>query len=240
MMPFAKMGRHAFAIADLSRQTGAMSVLTPASELGQTLAMERLIAVLIIDEVAAAVPLARALLAGGVRVMELTWRTDAALDSLKAIREAVPEMVIGLGTLLDPEQAVAAADAGAHFGVSPGVNLEVIRAAHGVGLPFGPGVMTPTDIDTAMREGCRILKFFPAESSGGLSHLRNIAAPFLHLGPKFVPLGGVSLKNLDTYLAEPLVTAVGGSWLAPRDLVRAGDWAGIEALAREARSLVAG
>jgi len=240
MMPIAKMGRHAFAIVDLSRQTGAMPVLTPESELGQTLAEERLIAVLIIDEVAAAVPLARALLAGGVRVMELTWRTDAALDSLKAIRAAVPEMVVGLGTLLDPEQAVAAADAGAHFGVSPGVNIEVIRAAHGVGLPFGPGVMTPTDIDVAMREGCRILKFFPAESAGGLSHLRNIAAPFLHLGPQFIPLGGVSLSNLRSYLDEPLVTAVGGSWLAPRNLVQAGEWGRIEALAREARSLICG
>lgn len=232
------LGKNVLQGRAFSFQGDAMSVLTPESELGQSLAQERLIAVLIIDEVASAVPLARALLAGGVRVMELTWRTDAALDSMKAIRAAVPEMVVGLGTLLDPEQAVAAAEAGAHFGVSPGVNVEVIRAAHGAGLPFGPGVMTPTDIDTALREGCRILKFFPAESSGGLSHLRNIAAPFLHMGPKFVPLGGVSLTNVKSYLAEPLVAAVGGSWLAPRDLVREGEWGRIEELAREARSLV--
>jgi 2-dehydro-3-deoxyphosphogluconate aldolase/(4S)-4-hydroxy-2-oxoglutarate aldolase len=217
-----------------------MSLLTPESGIGLALSQARLIAVLVIDEIAAAVPVAEALLRGGVTAMELTLRTPVAFDAAAAIREACPEMHIGLGTILSPDQVVAALAAGAEFGVSPGVNPEIIRKAKQAGLPFGPGVMSPTDVDVAIREGCRLLKFFPAESAGGLKHLTNIAAPFAHLGPRFVPLGGINLANLKTWLDHELIAAVGGSWLAPREVIRAKDWAKIEANAREAMAVARG
>lgn len=216
-----------------------MNFLTPDSGIGKKLGDTRLVAVLVIDALADAVPLAEALLRGGVTAMELTLRTPVAFDCAAAIREACPEMCIGIGTILSPEQIAPALAAGAEFGVSPGVNPEVLREAAKAGLPFGPGVMTPTDVDIALREGCRLLKFFPAESSGGLAHLKNIAAPYAHLGPKFLPLGGVNLGNLKHYLSSELVAAVGGSWLAPRPLIQAQDWAQIETNAREAIATIA-
>lgn len=215
-----------------------MSSLSPDSGIGKTLADAKLIAVLVVDELEAAVPLAKALLRGGVSAMELTLRTPVAFAAAAAIREACPEMRLGIGTILSTEQVDEALAAGAEFGVSPGVNPEIVRRASQVGLPFGPGVMTPTDIDVAIREGCRLLKFFPAESAGGLKHLANIAAPFAHLGPKFVPLGGIHPGNLGAWLASDLVAAVGGSWLAPREAIRARDWKTIEANAREAMAVV--
>ncbi len=214
-----------------------MSALTPESDLGRKLAQSKVLAVLVIDDLDSAVPVAEALQAGGVDAMELTLRTPVALDAAKAIRESCPEMMVGIGTVLTAEQVDQASQTGAHFGVSPGVNPEVMRRASEVGLPFGPGVMTPTDIDIAIREGTRLLKFFPAGSSGGLAHLKNIAAPFAHLGLGFVPLGGVNVKNLATYLESELITAVGGSWLAPRDVIQNQEWKQIEANAREAREI---
>lgn len=198
----------------------------------------RLIAVLVIDELEDAVPVAEALLRGGVTAMELTLRTPVAFDAAAAVRETCPEMCLGIGTILSPDQVVPALTAGAHFGVAPGVNPEVIRKAAEAGLPFGPGVMTPTDIDLAIREGCRLLKFFPAGSAGGLDHLKNIAAPYAHFGVRFIPLGGVNAGNLREWLASDLIAAVGGSWLAPREVIRAKDWATIEANAREARAIL--
>ena len=213
-----------------------MSDLTPETGIGKAIVDARIIAVLVIDDAAAALPVAESLLAGGVTAMELTLRTPAALEAAARIREACPEMMVGIGTILFPDQVEAALAAGASFGVSPGVNPAIIRQAKAVGLPFGPGIMTPTDIDMAIQEGCRLLKFFPAESSGGLAHLKNIAAPYAHLGPKFIPLGGVSLANMMTYLNSDLIAAVGGSWLAPRDLIQQQDWKKIENNAREAIS----
>ncbi|HRQ89475.1 MAG TPA: bifunctional 4-hydroxy-2-oxoglutarate aldolase/2-dehydro-3-deoxy-phosphogluconate aldolase [Bacteroidia bacterium] len=211
-----------------------MSILSPESGIGKALCEARIIAVLVIDDAGDAVPLAEALLRGGVRAMELTLRTPVALEAAAAIRAALPEMHLGIGTLLTPDQIAPALAAGAAFGVAPGVNAEMIRKAAEAGLPFGPGVMTPSDVDLAIREGCRLLKFFPAGSSGGLAHLQNIAAPFAHLGPKFVPLGGINLGNLKTWLDSDLVAAVGGSWIAPREAIRAKDWGRIEENAREA------
>lgn len=214
-----------------------MSQLVPESGIGRALAEARLIAVLVVDELEAAVPLAEALLRGGVSAMELTLRTPVAFEAAAAIRAACPEMRLGLGTILSSDQIVPALAAGAEFGVSPGINPEIVRRAAEAGLPFGPGVMTPTDVDVAIREGCRLLKFFPAESAGGLAHLKNIAAPFAHLGPKFVPLGGIHLGNLRTWLDSDLVAAVGGSWIAPRDSIQAKDWKRIEENAREAMAV---
>jgi len=160
------------------------------------------------------------------------------MDALAAIRQSVPEMLVGIGTILTADQVPQVVSAGAAFGVSPGVNPRVVEAALENSLPFAPGVATPTDIELALSLGCRRLKFFPAELSGGLPYLRSIAAPYNHLGLKYVPLGGVSLKNLAEYLTEPLITAVGGSWLAPRDAIVNKDWPQIEKNAREACNAV--
>lgn len=196
------------------------------------------IAVLMIDRPDDAVPLARALLAGGVDAIELTLRTDAALECLRRIRAEVPEMTIGVGTILTTQQANEAKAAGASFGVAPGMNPRVVAEAQRIGLPFAPGVCTPTDIELAIEAGCRVLKFFPSEPSGGLTYLRTISAPFMHLGVQFIPLGGVGPANAAQYLQEPSVLALGGSWLAPRELIAKGDWAAITHLALEATRIV--
>ena len=170
--------------------------------------------------------------------MELTLRTEAALGALRRIRAAVPEMLAGVGTVLTPAQADDAKYAGAEFAVSPGMNPRVVKAADDAGLPFAPGILTPSDIEQALECGCRMLKFFPAESSGGLAYLKAMAAPYLHLGVSFIPLGGVNEKNMASYLADPLIDAVGGSWLAPRDAIREGRWDEITALAKAAREII--
>ncbi len=194
------------------------------------------IAVLILEEAEHAVPLAEALLTGGVTAMELTLRTPAAIPALKAICEKVPGMLAGIGTILTPEQVDEVVAAGAAFGVAPGLNPRVVKHAQSKGLPFAPGIATPSDIELAVELGCRELKFFPAEPSGGLPYLSSIAAPFAHLGVSFIPLGGINPENMTEYLANPAVPAIGGSWLAPRDLIEARDWPAITALAGEART----
>jgi 2-dehydro-3-deoxyphosphogluconate aldolase / (4S)-4-hydroxy-2-oxoglutarate aldolase len=194
--------------------------------------------VLIVDRVEDAVPLAKSLLDGGVGVMELTLRTEAALGALKAIRSAVPEMLAGVGTILTPAQVTEVKEAGAAFGVAPGVSRRVMEAAQKAGLSFAPGILTPSDIEAALEYDCRLLKLFPAEPAGGLAYLKAMAAPYAHLGLKFVPLGGVNAKNMGTYLADPLISALGGSWLAPREAILAGDWKKITGLAAEAVEII--
>lgn len=206
--------------------------------LAQKIEATGIVAVLVIDRVEDAVPLARALLAGGVDVMELTLRTPAALDALKAIRAAVPEMVAGAGTILTPEQVRQTIEADAAFGVAPGLNPRVLNAAREAGLSFAPGILTPSDIELAVEHGCRILKFFPAEPSGGLAYLKAASAPYAHLGLRFIPLGGLNAKNMASYLADASVSALGGSWLAPRDLIKAQAWDQITALATEAIKII--
>ena len=153
------------------------------------------VAVLIIDEVRHAVPMARALLKGGVDAIELTLRTPAAVDSAKAIKKEVPEMTLGFGTVLTVDQVKAVVDVGADFAVSPGCNPKIIAEARKQGLDFAPGIMTPTDIEIAVEQGCRILKFFPAETSGGMKHLEGMSAPYNHLGLKFIPLGRMQYRE---------------------------------------------
>lgn len=196
------------------------------------------VAVLVIDDVKQAVPLAESLLAGGIDVMELTLRTPAAIDALRAIRRDVPDMLAGIGTILTPEQVGQVRDIGGAFGVAPGTNRRVVEAARAAGLPFVPGIATPSDLEAALELGCSQVKFFPAEACGGLDYLRSMAAPYAHLGVRFIPLGGLKLENMGTYLIDPLVLAVGGSWLAPRNLVQAQDWLAIRELAAAARSQV--
>lgn len=195
------------------------------------------VAVLTVESADDAVAVAEALLAGGVRAVELTLRTPAALDALSAVRRRVPDMLVGAGTVLTPGQVRQVRDAGAAFGVSPGLSPRVLDEAARVGLPFGPGVCTPSDIERALEYDRRFLKFFPAEPSGGLAYLRVIAAPYAHLGIRYLPLGGVTETNLADYLTEPLIGAVGGTWLAPPAAIRAGDCAGITATAGRAAAI---
>lgn len=208
-------------------------------EAAKRICARRVVAVLVIEQASDAVPVARALVDGGVDIMELTLRTDAALDALRAVSAEVPEMLAGVGTILTPAQVIEVTDAGAAFGVAPGVNPRVLQAASDAGLPFAPGIMTPTDIEVALEYGCQVLKFFPAGSAGGLAHLNNIAAPYQHLGLRYIPLGGINQGNLNTYLSSELIAAVGGSWIANRDLIAARNWDQITANAHAASQAAA-
>ena len=198
------------------------------------------VSVVMIDSPSHAVPLARALLAGGISAMELTLRSDRALKCLRRIAAEVQGMIVGAGTILSEEQVGEVLEAGAAFGVAPGTNKNVLQAARDQGLPFAPGIATPSDIELALDFDCRVLKFFPAEAMGGLGYLGNVASPYRHLGARYIPLGGVGPDNLVSYISSPDVLAVGGSWLAPRDLVEKEDWGAIEQLARQAVELVKG
>jgi 2-dehydro-3-deoxyphosphogluconate aldolase/(4S)-4-hydroxy-2-oxoglutarate aldolase len=197
-----------------------------------------IVAVLVIDREEDGPDLAKALLAGGVDIMELTLRTPAAIGALRRIRAEVPDMLAGAGTVLTPAQVEEVKNAGAEFAVSPGVNPRVMQAAKEAGLPFAPGISTPSDIEQALEFDCRLLKFFPAEASGGLARLKAMSAPYQHLGVRFVPLGGVSEKNMSAYLADPLIAALGGSWLAPREAIMEKRWSDITGLARQATTLI--
>lgn len=195
-------------------------------------------AVVVLDDEAHAVPLAEALWAGGVTAVELTLRTPAALPALSQMRRAVPELIIAAGTVIERAQVSRCLDAGADLALAPGCNPSVVRAAQQAGLPFVPGVCTPTEIELAVQAGCRLLKFFPAQSLGGLSYLRTIHAPFDHLGLRYLPLGGIQLETAGHYLTDPIVQCVGGSWIAPRELIAAGQWQQIQRQARRATELV--
>lgn len=174
----------------------------------------KLVAVLVIGDASKAVPVAKALYEGGIRALEITFRTDCAADCIRLIKsELQQDMLVGAGTLLTPSQVLQAKAAGAHFGVAPGANAAVIKAAKAEGLDFAPGVFTPSDIELALENGCSLMKYFPAASLG-MEHLRSMSAPYKHLGVKFIPLGGVSQSNLREFLADGLIAAVGGSWLA--------------------------
>lgn len=197
-----------------------------------------IIAMLIIDDVKYAVPVAKALLAGGIDTIELTLRTPAALGAAVAIKKELPEITLGFGTVLTVDQVTAVAEAGADFAVSPGCNPRIIAAAKDIGLSFSPGIMTPTDIEMAVELGCRVIKYFPAESSGGMNHLKNMAAPYQYLGLKFIPLGGLNMNNAESYLESDLISAVGGSWVAKRDLILSENWEQITANAKEITELV--
>jgi 2-dehydro-3-deoxyphosphogluconate aldolase/(4S)-4-hydroxy-2-oxoglutarate aldolase len=200
----------------------------------QKLTDRRIVSIAVLDRAASAPLLAQALIAGGLDVIEVTFRTPEAAASIAAIRAAFPEALVGAGTVLTAEQARAAKAAGAQFAVAPGLNETVVRAAQACGLPFFPGVATPSDVEKAMELGCRYLKFFPAEAAGGVPMLQALAGPYAHTGVKFIPTGGIGLKNMASYLALPIVVAVGGSWMAERKLVNEGNWSAITALTAEA------
>lgn len=193
------------------------------------------IPVIAIDNPDHAVPLAEALVAGGIRVLEVTLRTAHGLSAIRAIAERVPQAIIGVGTLTQAEEFSAARDAGAVFGVSPGLTASLIDAARKSGLPLLPGVMTPSEVMAAREAGFRQLKLFPAVPAGGVGMLNAIAGPLPDV--VFCPTGGISQETAPAFLACANVACVGGSWLTPKDALKAGDWARVTALARAACGL---
>ena len=211
-------------------------VFSPA--LLSTIETGGVIAVLVIDRKEDAAPVAEALQAGGITSIELTLRTAAGIEALKEIKKHFPNLLVGAGTVLTPAQVAQVKAAGADFAVAPGTNHRVMSAAEAEGIPFGPGIATPSDIEAALEHGANLLKFFPAEPSGGLAYLKTASAPYAHLGLKYIPLGGLTEQSMATYLAEKSVAALGGSWLAPRELIQARDWAGITARAQRASEIV--
>ncbi|MHA1189274.1 MAG: bifunctional 4-hydroxy-2-oxoglutarate aldolase/2-dehydro-3-deoxy-phosphogluconate aldolase [Alphaproteobacteria bacterium] len=193
-----------------------------------------IIPVIVIDDARDAEPLAEALLEGGVDIIEITFRTAAAADAITAIGRKFPEMLLGAGTVLYTEQADRAIDAGAGFGLAPGLNPEVVNHFKGRGGTFIPGVMTPSDIERGLDLDCRFMKFFPAGPAGGIPFLKALAGPYASQGVQFCPTGGVNLDNMADYLALPVVAAVGGSWLATAKQIADGDWAAVTRQARQA------
>jgi 2-dehydro-3-deoxyphosphogluconate aldolase/(4S)-4-hydroxy-2-oxoglutarate aldolase len=204
----------------------------------QAFLKQRLICVAVIEQADDAVPLAEALLAGGLKGIEVTFRTAGAAEAIARIRQALPAMQVGAGTLLSADQVKQAVDAGAQFGVSPGLSEAVLNAARTANLPLFPGVITPTEVTRALELGWKHLKFFPAEAAGGVNMLKALAGPFGHTGVKFVPTGGITAANLPHYLALPQVAAVGGSWMAERKLVAVKAWSQITALTAGALHIV--
>jgi 2-dehydro-3-deoxyphosphogluconate aldolase/(4S)-4-hydroxy-2-oxoglutarate aldolase len=193
------------------------------------------IPVIVLQRVADAVPLAEALLAGGVKVLEVTLRTDVALACIEVIAKQVPEALVGAGTIRHAADARAARDAGSRFAVSPGYTREVGAACRELGLPLLPGVATASEVMTAQADGHGFLKFFPAQQAGGIPMLKALGGPFPDV--VFCPTGGITLETAPQFLALPNVRVCGGSWLTPADAVEQGDWARITRLAREASAL---
>jgi 2-dehydro-3-deoxyphosphogluconate aldolase/(4S)-4-hydroxy-2-oxoglutarate aldolase len=193
------------------------------------------IPVLKIDRLADAVPLARALAAGGLPAIEITLRTPDAIDAIRLVADEVPEALVGAGTILSARNFEQAVDAGARFIVSPGTTQELLDCARAGAVPFLPGAITPSEIMALREEGYSLLKFFPAEQAGGAAFLKSLASPLA--GTRFCPTGGISLANARDYLGLSNVVCVGGSWVAPDDLVKAKDWNAVTALARQAAQL---
>ena len=178
--------------------------------------------------------LCEALIAGGLPVAEITFRTAAAEATIREAAKRFPEMILGAGTILTAEQMRKAVDAGARFAVAPGCNPTTIAAARECGMPFAPGGCTPSDVERAVEMGCSLLKFFPAEAAGGVAMLKALLGPYGHLGISFCPTGGVTTGNLAEYLAIPQVAFVGGTWVAKKELIKAGRWDDIAAVAAAA------
>ena len=208
------------------------------SDIVDVLGESGIVPVIVLEDESQAVPLAKALVGGGLPVLEVTFRTKAAPAAIAAIRKGVPEAIVGAGTLLTPETVEAAKAAGAVFGVAPGFDPAVVSAAKAAGLPMCPGVATASELSQALSAGCRFVKFFPAEAAGGVKMIKNLLGAFRFTGVRFMPTGGVNMSNVAEYLAVPEVACCGGTWIVPKDVLANGDFAAIEKLAREASDLV--
>ena len=203
-----------------------------------TLGNAGIIPVIVIEKEEQAVPLAKALVEGGLPVLEVTFRTKVAAAAIAAIRREVPEAIVGAGTLLTPQMVKDAKAAGAVFGVAPGFDPVVMAAAKAEGLPMCPGIATASELSQALTAGCTMVKFFPAEAAGGVKMIKNLLGAFRFTGVRFMPTGGVNLSNVADYLAVPEIVCCGGTWIVPKDALAAGDWAAIERLAANAAALV--
>lgn len=202
------------------------------------LSLVGLVPVIKVEDANDAVPLCRALANGGLPVAEITFRSDAAEESIRRVHEELPEVILGAGTVLTPDQVDRAVDAGAAYIVSPGINPAVVKYCQEKGVPIVPGTANPSNIETALELGLKTVKFFPAEAVGGLKMIKAMSAPYGDV--TFLPTGGINEKNVGEYLAFPKIAAVGGSWMAPTDAIKAKDWDRIESLARSAVGLVLG
>ena len=203
----------------------------------EILSKSKVIPVIVIEKVEQAVPLAKALVRGGLPVLEVTFRTEAAAAAIAAIRAEVPEAIVGAGTILTVEQLRAAKKAGAAFCVAPGFDPVIVEEAKNCLMPFCPGIATASELSQALTAGCPMVKFFPAEAAGGVKMINNLLGAFRFTGVKFMPTGGVNLSNLADYLAVPEVICCGGTWIVPKAALAAGDWDAIEKLAAEAAAV---
>ena len=190
--------------------------------------------VIVIDDANDAEPLAEALLNGGMDVVEITCRTAAAPEALARIRKAFPEMLLGAGTVVTREQAQMCIDTGVDFGLAPGLNPDTVNFFQAAETLFIPGVMTPSEIEQGLALGCKLLKFFPAGAAGGVDMLKNLGGPYASLGVRFCPTGGLSLDNMNDYLSLPMVSAIGGSWLATKQQIADRQWGMISQQAKDA------
>jgi len=211
-----------------------------SADLTSRLLERRLVPVVVIEDAAKAVDLAKSLLSAGLGVIEITFRTAAAEESIRRIAKECPDMLVGAGTLLDSEQVKKAAGAGAKFGLAPGLDEKVVQAAQKEKLAYVPGVATPSDVQKGLSLGCKIQKFFPAEQAGGAPYLKALEGPYGHTGVRFIPTGGLQISNVGPYLALKSVTALGGSWFVDKKYIEAADWATIQRLTREAIQLTSG
>ncbi len=193
-----------------------------------------IIPVIVIEDANDAVPLAEALLAGGMDIIEITFRTAAAADAIQQIGKAFPEMLLGAGTILNEDQAQRAVDAGIRFGLAPGLNPQTVKFFQKRDLLFIPGVMTPSEIEQGLALGCQLQKFFPAGAAGGVKMLQALSGPYAGQGLQFCPTGGISLDNMNDYLALPMVSNVGGSWLATKQQIAEKQWSVITGQVKDA------
>lgn len=210
-----------------------------SEEIFSRIAQLGVVPVIAIEKADAAIPLADALLEGGLPVVEITFRTAPAAEVIRKIAKERPELIVGAGTVLTGANLRAAKSSGAAFAVAPGLHPHVVKQARAIGLPFVPGVATPSEIELGLSLGCKYLKFFPAEALGGVSMIDALSAPYKHTGLRFTPTGGVNPRNLESYLKLETVAAVGGTWIAKKEDLANGKWDDIRARCKAAVEIVA-
>ena len=210
-----------------------------SEEIFSRVAQLGVVPVIAIENVDAAIPLADALIEGGLPVVEITFRTAAAAEVIRKLAKERPQLIVGAGTVLTTANVDAAKSSGAVFAVAPGLNPQTVKYAQSVGLPFMPGVATPSDIELGLSLGCKLLKFFPAVSNGGVGMIEALSAPYKHVGIRFMPTGGVNPANLETYLKLGTVAAVGGTWIAKTEDLANGKWDDIRSRCQAALQIVA-
>ena len=210
-----------------------------SEEIFSRIAQLGVVPVIAIENVDGAIPLADALIDGGLPVVEITFRTAAAVEVIRKLAKERPQLIVGAGTVLTAANVEAAKNSGAVFAVAPGLNPQTVKHAQSVGLPFMPGVATPSDIEMGLSIGCKLLKFFPAESNGGVGMIEALSAPYKHAGVRFMPTGGVNPSNLESYLKIGTVAAVGGTWIAKAEDLAKGNWEEIRNRCKAALEIVA-